>query len=100
MNLVTDAKVDEYEQMFASKDPHSVKLMKAGLNAAERAGDWERGYTATYEFTAQMRKTANPRERAARRSASEISRRRSVWSTRFGTARNLLVQTFYDTTVP
>jgi enoyl-CoA hydratase/carnithine racemase len=61
-----DAKVVELEGIFGKKDPRSVRIMKAGLNAAERAGDWERGHVASYEFTVQMRKASNPAGRAAK----------------------------------
>ena len=60
-----DGKVEELENVLGQKNPRLMRIMKAGLNAAERAGDWERGNQASYEFTVQMRKAANPEALAA-----------------------------------
>jgi enoyl-CoA hydratase len=60
-----DGRLAELQAELVNKEPRAVKLMKAGINAAERAGDWERGASASADFTRQMKAGGAARERTA-----------------------------------
>lgn len=58
-----ESKVAELTAQITAQTPHLIKLMKAGMNAAERVRGWDTGHAASYDYTVQMRNTANPKAR-------------------------------------